>query len=96
MGNHKSDDGQFWMSFEDMVSNFYCINICYVRIKELNGLEWFDEHRLPLEYVFGETHVDSVNMYRLTLDRSAEVLFHICSRWSLKYDYFFVTYLLVI
>jgi hypothetical protein len=28
-----SDDGMFWMSFEDLVKNFYSVNVCMVRHK---------------------------------------------------------------
>jgi hypothetical protein len=27
-----SDDGMFWMSFEDLVKHFYSVNVCMVRL----------------------------------------------------------------
>lgn len=36
--------GMFWMSFEDMVKNFYSVNVCMVRHKDYHPCPWI-EHR---------------------------------------------------
>ena len=41
----KSDDGTFWMSFEDMVANFYSINVCMTRHPKYNPVPWFESRR---------------------------------------------------
>lgn len=45
----ESDDGMFWMSFEDMVKNFYSINVCMVRHKNYHPVPWV-EHRSRFHY----------------------------------------------
>lgn len=34
----------FWMSFEDLVKNFYSVNVCMVRHKMYHPVPWI-EHR---------------------------------------------------
>ena len=41
----KSDDGTFWMSLEDMLTNFYSINVCMTRHPKYNPVPWFESRR---------------------------------------------------
>ncbi len=45
----ESDDGMFWMSFEDLVKNFYSVNVCMVRHKDYHPVPWI-EHRSKFHY----------------------------------------------
>ena len=41
----KSDDGTFWMSFQDMLANFYSINVCMIRNPKYNKEPWIESRR---------------------------------------------------
>jgi hypothetical protein len=51
-----SDDGMFWMSFEDLVKNFYSVNVCMVRhkvcVKIKNCLKYVTEHKILIYSYF--------------------------------------------
>ena len=41
----KSDDGTFWMSFQDMLTNFYSINVCMTRHPKYSQQPWIESRR---------------------------------------------------
>lgn len=36
------DDGLFWMSFQDLIKYFFCINICQVRLPTIHPKPWYE------------------------------------------------------
>jgi Ca2+-binding EF-hand superfamily protein len=56
----QSDDGTFWMSFEDLVKHFYSINVCMVRHTGLNQKPWREARRkFHFDYDSSEATPDS-------------------------------------
>jgi len=41
----KSDDGSFWMSFQDLLANFYSINVCMTRHPKYSKQPWIESRR---------------------------------------------------
>ena len=41
----KSDDGTFWMSFQDMLTNFCSINVCMTRHPKYSQQPWIESRR---------------------------------------------------
>lgn len=53
-----SDDGTFWMSFEDLLKHFFSVNVCMVRHAGLNKTPWIEARR-PFFYEYHAEALDA-------------------------------------
>jgi len=74
-----ADDGTFWMSYQDMLSNFYSINVCMVRHPDYHPHPWV-EHRARFHYDYDDdemtppSHRVNVPMYMITVPKRGEFI----------------------
>mmetsp|Transcript_6717 Transcript_6717/g.11290 ORF Transcript_6717/g.11290 Transcript_6717/m.11290 type:complete len:845 (-) Transcript_6717:102-2636(-) len=75
----QEDDGMFWMSFEDMLKNFYAINVCMVRHEGYHPRPWI-EHRSRFHYDYDldeltpESHRVNVPMFMVDVEAHGEFI----------------------